>query len=120
VMEDLIFGPLNLGFSPEVAKLKAEETMSALGISGFGDRISWKMSGGEKKLAAIASILVMRPRILLLDEPLNELDGKAAKRIRDTVANLECAQIIISHDADFLKDIGATIVELKDGILVRE
>ncbi|MBD5608116.1 MAG: ABC transporter ATP-binding protein [Desulfovibrio sp.] len=120
VMEDLVFGPLNLGLSPEEARARAEETLLALGLGDYGERISWNLSGGEKKLVAIASILVMRPRLILLDEPLNELDEKASARVRETISSLNRAAIVISHDMGFLEELGAKIVRLKDGRLLRE
>lgn len=120
VMEDLVFGPLNLGLSPEEARARAEATLLELGLAGYEERISWNLSGGEKKMVAIASILAMRPRMILLDEPLNELDEKASARVRETIAALDRAAIVISHDMDFLEELGARIIRLKDGTLVRE
>ena len=67
VLEDVAFGPLNQGKSPEEAIQIARETMEGLGLAGFEDRVTYKLSGGEKKLVSLATVLAMQPRLLLLD-----------------------------------------------------
>ena len=71
VLEDVAFGPLNLGKSQDEARDIAHRTLDVLGLSGFEDRITYKLSGGEKKLVSLATVLAMEPEILLLDEPSN-------------------------------------------------
>jgi len=102
VIEDVAFGPLNLGFKPDEARVIAENTLKNLGLIGFEDRITHKLSGGEKKLVALATILAMRPKVLLLDEPTNNLDPKTTSRLIEILQNLDLHQVIISHDWDFL------------------
>ncbi|PIE73316.1 MAG: ABC transporter ATP-binding protein [Deltaproteobacteria bacterium] len=102
VIEDVAFGPLNLGYPPEAAVEQARATLKTLGLDGFEDKITHKLSGGEKKLVALATVLAMRPRILLLDEPTNNLDPRTTKRLREILRQLEIQQVIISHDWDFL------------------
>lgn len=117
VLEDISFGPINLGYDAEEARKIAQETLAIVGLSGFEDRVSWHLSGGEKKLVAIAAIFAMRPQALLLDEPLNELDENAAKKVTQVIKELNCAKIIISHDLNFLKDVTDEILTLTDGKL---
>lgn len=102
VIEDVAFGPLNLGFKPDEARIIAEKTLKDLGLNGFENRITHKLSGGEKKLVALATILAMRPKVLLLDEPTNNLDPKTTSRLIEILQNLDLHQVIISHDWDFL------------------
>ena len=117
VLEDVAFGPLNLGLSPEEARQVATATLNELGLTGFEDRVTHKLSGGEKKLVALATILSMRPRVLLLDEPTNNLDPQTRSRLIHILKNLQQAQIIISHDLDFLADTTSTLYTIDQGQL---
>ncbi|RUM40386.1 MAG: ABC transporter ATP-binding protein [Desulfocapsa sp.] len=102
VLEDVAFGPLNLGKSPEDARRISLQTLDNLGLQGFEERITHKLSGGEKKLVALATILSMQPKLLLLDEPSNNLDPKTRERLITILRDLNQPHIIISHDLDFL------------------
>jgi cobalt/nickel transport system ATP-binding protein len=104
VLEDVAFGPLNLGFSGSDAKEIALETLKDLGLSGFEDRITHRLSGGERKLVALATVLSMKPRLLLLDEPTNNLDPATRDRLITILKELKQAHLIISHDWDFLEE----------------
>lgn len=115
VIEDVAFGPLNLGFLPDDAKAIAQNTLKNLGLSGFEDRVTHRLSGGEKKLVALATILAMRPKILLLDEPTNNLDPKTTSRLIDILTNLDLHQVIISHDWDFLSHTTNTLYKIDHG-----
>ena len=115
VIEDVAFGPLNLGFKPEEARVIAENTLKNLGLKGFEDRITHKLSGGEKKLVALATILAMRPKVLLLDEPTNNLDPKTTSRLIEILQNLDLHQVIISHDWDFLSHTTNVLYKIDHG-----
>jgi cobalt/nickel transport system ATP-binding protein len=91
VLEDVAFGPLNQGKSPAAAMEIARATMVSLGLTDFEDRVTYKLSGGEKKLVSLATVLAMDPRLLLLDEPTAGLN------------ELEVACLIVSHENDFLE-----------------
>lgn len=119
VIEDVAFGPLNLGFSPEEAGDIARKTLKDLGLFGFEDRITHRLSGGEKKLVALATILAMQPKLLLLDEPTNNLDPKTSSRLIDILNSLELNQIIISHDWDFLSHTTTVLYKIEDGHMHR-
>jgi cobalt/nickel transport system ATP-binding protein len=119
VVEDVAFGPLNIGFSPKEAREIASKTLDDLGLAGFEDRITHRLSGGEKKLVALATILAMRPRILLLDEPTNNLDPKTRSHLIDILQGLELQQIIISHDWDFLTHTTAILYKIDHGHIHR-
>ena len=102
VLEDVAFGPLNMGAGPAEAREISIKTLAKLGLKGFEDRITHRLSGGEKKLTALATILSMQPKLLLLDEPSNNLDPATRERLINILRELDQAYIIISHDMDFL------------------
>ena len=105
VIEDVAFGPLNLGFTPKEAREIAMETLGYLGLTGFEERITHRLSGGEKKLVALATILSMKPKVLLLDEPTNNLDPQAKEALLDALVVYEGTVILVSHDAEFVGEL---------------
>ena len=119
VIEDVAFGPLNLGFSPKEAREIAMKTLADLGLVGFEDRITHRLSGGEKKLVALATILAMRPKILLLDEPTNNLDPKTRSHLIEILQGLDLYQVIISHDWDFLSHTTSILYKIDHGHIHR-
>jgi len=115
VLEDVAFGPLNLGKSPEEARDIALETLVGLDLSGFENRITYKLSGGEKKLVSLATVLAMDPEVLLLDEPTNGLDDETEEKITDILKGLSLSCIFISHNLDFLFETTNRIYAMADG-----
>ena len=115
VIEDVAFGPLNLGKSKQDAIDIARKTLAEVGLKGFEDRITFKLSGGEKRLVSLATVLAMEPEVLLLDEPLNALDVETSKKIAEIISNLEQSYIIISHDIDFALYTTDKVCTIKDG-----
>jgi len=103
VLEDVAFGPLNQGKSPAAAIEIARATMTRLGLTGFEDRVTYKLSGGEKKLVSLATVLAMNPRLLLLDEPTAGLDEATKHRLIHILNDLDVACLIVSHENDFLE-----------------
>ncbi|MCB2183032.1 MAG: energy-coupling factor ABC transporter ATP-binding protein [Desulfobulbaceae bacterium] len=114
VLEDVAFGPLNLGKSPEEAEKIARKTLSDLELEGFEKRITAKLSGGEKKLVSLATLLAMQPKVLLLDEPTTGLDEATRKRILEVLNNLQLSTIIVSHEFDFLCRTSTSIYGFSD------
>jgi len=102
VIEDVAFGPLNQGKKPAEAVRIARETMEKLGLAGFEDRVTYKLSGGEKRLVSLATVLAMEPQLLLLDEPTTGLDEATRHRLVHILADLDIAYMIVSHEAEFL------------------
>ena len=119
VLEDVAFGPLNLGTAPDEARRISIRTLEYLGLKGFEERITHKLSGGEKKLVALATILSMQPKLLLLDEPSNNLDPVTRERLINILRGLDQAHIIISHDLDFLASTCNQLYTIQDKQLVR-
>ena len=117
VEEDLAFGPLNLGISREEVKQRVRTTLEQLGLKGFEKRITYRLSGGEKRLIALGTVLTMSPRLILLDEPTGDLDPQNIKKITTLLAALPVSLLVVSHDLEFLKAICQRIFCLKDGKL---
>lgn len=115
VLEDVAFGPLNLGKSPEEARDIALKTLVRLDLSGFENRITYKLSGGEKKLVSLATVLAMDPEVLLLDEPTNGLDDETEEKITDILKGLSLSCIFISHNLDFLFETTNRIYAMANG-----
>jgi cobalt/nickel transport system ATP-binding protein len=118
VLEDVAFGPLNMGKTPDEARKISIQTLEQLGLHGFEERITHKLSGGEKKLVALATILSMQPDLLLLDEPSNNLDPATRNRLITILRNLNQAHIIISHDLDFLASTCTRLYTIADKQLI--
>lgn len=118
VLEDVAFGPLNLGKSPADARQRAMETLALLRLEGFAQRVTHKLSGGEKKMVALASIMSMAPKALLLDEPTNDLDASTRAHLIDVLIEHSHSHIIISHDWDFLHRTCDIFLTMKDGVLM--
>ncbi|MCA1945096.1 MAG: energy-coupling factor ABC transporter ATP-binding protein [Desulfovibrio sp.] len=117
VLEDVAFGPLNLGLTPQEAQAAARNTLASLGLDGYEDRVCHRLSGGEKRLVALATVLAMTPELLLLDEPTNDLDPAMRKRIIHIVNELPLAMLIVSHDWDFLSRTVFSCLAMEDGRL---
>ena len=115
VLEDVTFGPLNLGKTTADAIDIARKTLAYLGLTDFEDRVTFKLAGGEKRLVSLATVLAMEPEVLLLDEPINGLDTKTQKIITDILSRLELSYIIISHDIDFLAETTNALYTMQEG-----
>ncbi|EJW09301.1 ATPase component NikO of energizing module of nickel ECF transporter [Rhodovulum sp. PH10] len=120
VAEDVAFGPLNMGRSRAEAAAMVERVLAKLGLAHLRDRVTHKLSGGEKRLVTLAAVLAMEPRVLLLDEPTNGLDEPTAARVTDILIGLPQAMIVVSHDPHFRKKIATRTVRLGDGRIVPE
>jgi cobalt/nickel transport system ATP-binding protein len=115
VREDIAFGPLNLGRTREDTEAIVRQSLACVGLEGFEDRITHHLSGGEKRLVSLATVLAMRPDALLLDEPVNGLDEASSERIRRLLLELPQAMIVVSHDRGFLESVTTRIVRLENG-----
>lgn len=118
VLDDIAFGPLNLGKSKDEAIDIAHKTLDFLGLSGFEDRFTYKLSGGEKRLVSLATVLAMEPEILLLDEPTTGLDEKTKTKIKKALSELDLSYILISHEFDLLSEITDSIYTMAKGKII--
>jgi cobalt/nickel transport system ATP-binding protein len=118
VIDDIAFGPLNLGMSQAAATTRAKDTLAQLDLASLADRITHRLSGGEKRLVSLASVLAMRPEVLLLDEPTNALDEAHLARLTEILNSLPIAMVIVSHDRSFIEKLATRAVSLREGSLV--
>jgi cobalt/nickel transport system ATP-binding protein len=117
VAEDVAFGPFNLGKSREEVRGIVERTLALVGLEGYEGRITYRLSGGEKRLVALATVLAMEPEVLLLDEPVIGLDEAHRERFIGILNGLASTFLVISHDLDFVSRLSAASWVLRDGAL---
>ena len=115
VFEDMMFAPLNYGMSREEAERKVDEVLARLGLMDLKGRYNHKISGGEKRMAAIATILAMEPEAVLMDEPTSALDPYNRRIVIDTIRSLPQTRIITSHDLDMILDTCDRVILLSGG-----
>ena len=120
VLEDVAFGPLNLGFSRNDAIDTARKTLERLGILYFEQSVTHKLSGGQKRLVALASVLAMEPEVLLLDEPTAGLDTKVKEKLIIILNSLDISYFVISHEFDFANAVTDKIYSMENGRILRD
>lgn len=120
VAEDMMFGLLNYGMSRQDAQQKSLQVLKELGVSYLKDRYNHRISGGEKRMAAIATVLAMEPSALLMDEPTSALDPKNRRMIINLVRTLKQTRIITSHDLDMILDTCSRVILLSEGRIVKD
>ncbi|MDR2638523.1 MAG: energy-coupling factor ABC transporter ATP-binding protein [Helicobacteraceae bacterium] len=105
VEDDIAFSLLARGADRRAAAEKTAEILASLGIERLAKKVVYHLSGGEKKLVALAGALITEPKLLLLDEPTAALDYAAQLRLVEILKNLDISMIIVSHDREFLESI---------------
>ncbi len=120
VLEDMMFAPLNYGLSRQEAEKKVDEVLARLNISEYKDKYNHKISGGEKRMAAIATILAMDPEIILMDEPTSALDPYNRRIVINTIKELNQTKLIASHDLDMILDTCDRVILLSKGEIVAD
>ncbi|UCG78634.1 MAG: ABC transporter ATP-binding protein [Nitrospirota bacterium] len=117
VLDELLYGPLQLEIAEEEAMERASEVMKMLNIDGLKDRPSYMLSGGEKKRVAIGSVLTMNPEVLLLDEPTNGLDPRTECFLVELMLDLSEAGktlVIATHDLSIVDELNARTALLSE------
>jgi len=120
VLDDVAFAPLNLGEASEAARKIAEATLTRVGLSGFGERVPHRLSGGEKRRAALAGVLVTSPEVLLLDEPTAALDPRGRRELADLLNALPGTMLIATHNLEFARRTCTRALVLAEGTLAAE
>ena len=110
VLEDVAFGPLNLGLSPEEAIARARKSLEQAGIASALNKSPYHLSAGEKRRVAIAGVLAMAPDILVLDEPTTYLDPPGQRELLALLRQLPQAKLIVTHDMQFARAIASRAV----------
>lgn len=117
VAEDVAFGPLNQGLGRQQTARIVGRTLEMLGLTGYENRASQHLSGGEKRLVGLATVLAMSPELLLLDEPTSGLDESSQERLLAVLEHLPQSMVVVSHDPEVLSRLTSRRIELKSGII---
>lgn len=120
VYEDMLFGPMNYGLSRQDAEKQTDAVLAMLGMQDLKHRHNHKISGGEKRMAAIATVLAMNPDVLLMDEPTSALDPYNRRLIINTINALPKTKLIASHDLDMILDTCSRVILLSNGKIVAD
>lgn len=115
VYDDVAFGPRNYKLGADEVSSRAMKALEVVGITHLKDRAPFKLSGGEKRAASIATVLSMQPDVLIMDEPTSSLDPKSRRRIINLLNNFIHTKIITSHDLDLILETCSRTILLKDG-----
>jgi cobalt/nickel transport system ATP-binding protein len=120
VLEDVAFALLAQGAQKEQAILQAQETLKSFGIAHLSDRFVLHLSGGEKKMVALAGIMIATPELLLLDEPTNALDEAMQHTITSHLQTIDKSMVIVSHHTEFVRNVVQAVYRMEEGRLVRQ
>jgi len=120
VYDDVAFGPLNLGFPPEEADARVMNALSVVGLSHLKNRPPYRLSGGEKRSVAIASVLSMSPDILVMDEPTSNLDPKSRRNLINLLKTFRHTKIIATHDLDMVLDLCERTIIIHQGSITAD
>lgn len=120
VYDDVAFGPRNYKLDEKEVDEKVNRALEQVGISHLKDRAPFKLSGGEKRCAAIASVLSMEPDVLIMDEPTSALDPKARRKLINLLNTFEHTKVITSHDLDMVLDTCNRIMVIKNGEIIAD
>jgi len=120
VLDDVAFGPLNLGLGPAEVKQLVTEALARVGMAGFEQRAPHHLSGGEKRRAALAGVLAMRPEILLLDEPTMFLDPRGRREFIRLLHDLPGTRIIAAHDLELILETCGRVLVLDHARLIAD
>ena len=120
VYEDMIFGPRHSGLSKEETERRVDAVLNRLGLVELKHRYNHKISGGEKRMAAIATILTMEPETILMDEPSTALDPVNRRTVINTINTLPQTKLIASHDLDMILDTCQRVILLSRGKIVAD
>lgn len=120
VLEDVAFGPLNHGLSPQKAAQRAMACLEQVGMSAAAGKAPYHLSAGEKKRVAIAGILAVEPDILVLDEPTTFLDPPGQRALAQLLSALPQAKILITHDMPFARALCSRAAFFRNGVIAEE
>jgi len=120
IRDDVAFGPIHQGLEGDALDSCVQKALETAGVDHLADRAPYNLSGGEKKAAALASILSMNPELLLLDETSVHLDPRSRRNLINIVKGLDQSKLIVSHDLDFIWECCDQVLILNKGCLVAE
>ena len=118
--EDIAFGPRNYGLSEPEVQERVEQALSMIHIEHLKNKQIYKMSGGEKKMVSIATILAMTPDIILMDDPSIALDPRNRRYLIQILNQFHHLKIIASHDLDMILDTCSRVILMAGGTIIRD
>lgn len=120
VFEDVAFGPLHMGLAEDEVRRRAEWALEQVGMAGSGERLSHHLSLGQKKRVAIATVLSMRPEILVLDEPTAGLDPRGRRQLITLLRELPQTMLVSTHDMALVHELFPRMVIMDEGLIVAD
>ena len=117
VLEDVMFGPKNFGYSDEDSQENAIEALKMVGMDKFQDRAPHHLSFGQKRKVAIATVLASKPKLLVLDEPASNLDPASRRDLIEILINLNISLILVTHDLPMALEICQRSLILNEGVI---
>jgi cobalt/nickel transport system ATP-binding protein len=115
VYDDVAFGPLNLGLPAEEVHSRVKKALETVGVLALKDRPAHRLSSGQKRRVAIATVLSMSPDILVMDEPTSGLDPQARRQLIEMLKTFKHSKIIATHDLDMVLDLCERTIILNEG-----
>ncbi|CAN7592511.1 ABC transporter ATP-binding protein [Rhizobium sp. LjRoot98] len=123
-LDNVAYGLESSGLKKKEAREKAEEGLKLVGLAGMGGRLPAELSGGQQQRVAVARALVLEPQVLLLDEPLSNLDARLRRQVRTEIRELQqrlgFTAVYVTHDQDEALAVSDRIVIMKDGVIAQE
>ncbi len=120
VAEDVAFGPANLGLRDAELRARVDEALAAVGMAEYGDRPPHHLSFGQRRRVALATVLAMRPEVLVLDEPSSNLDPASRRELAEILRSLPVSVLMVTHDLLYALELCSRTVLLDDGRVVAD
>ncbi len=120
VEEDVAFGPANMRLEPEEIRRRVTEALDAVGALDLREASPFRLSGGQKKRVAIATVLAMEPSVLVMDEPTSNLDPRARRQIIDLIRRFSHTTLVATHDMEMVLDLCDRTIVMKEGRIVAD
>jgi cobalt/nickel transport system ATP-binding protein len=120
VFEDVAFGPLHMGLPEDEVRMRVDAALEAVRMSSYKDRLSHHLSVGEKKRIAIATVLSMKPSLLVLDEPSSGLDPRARRTLINLLHELPITMLVSTHDMTLVKELFPRTIVMDEGRVVAD
>lgn len=120
VFDDVAFGPLNMGLDEEEVKTRVSDALAQVNMSGYEKRAPYHLSGGEKRAIAIATVLAMNPKVLVMDEPTSNLDPRTRRQVIHLLKSFKMTKIIASHDLEMILEVCPRTIVMDNGLIVTD
>ncbi len=120
VRQDVAFGPENMGLSSVEVQRRTEEALKLTGTTELADRVPHHLSGGQKRMVAIASVIAMTPQVVIYDEPSANLDGRSRQRLIQYLHKTSETSLIASHDLELILEVTERVLLLDQGQLIAD